>query len=142
MVIPISASKITRTKDMPTDVSGHKIRNIAATGNCNRDKNTESQKMSTGNFYDWRHQTTQKTNLASLIKIDRLTFLQEIEIRKTMYLQFKLQIVGGASLTALLVCAVCPTVAKPLSTVPKTFLPSVPAQPAAIIEINRHDFTV
>jgi hypothetical protein len=75
---------------MPTDVSGHKIRNIAVTGNCNRDKNTESQKMSTGNVYDWRHQTTQKTNLASLIKIDRLTFLQEIEIRKTMYLQFKL----------------------------------------------------
>jgi len=97
MVIPISASKITRTRGMPTDVSGHKIRNIAVTGNCNRDKNTESQKMSIGNFYDWRHQTTQKTSLASLIKIDRLTFLQEIEIRKTMYLQFKLQIVGGAS---------------------------------------------
>jgi hypothetical protein len=142
MVIPISASKITRTRDMLADVSGHKIRNIAVTGNCNRDKNTESQKMSTGNFYDWRHQTTQKTNLASLIKIDRLTFLQEIEIRKTMYLQFKLQIVGGASLTAFPAYAVCPTVAKLLSTVPKTFLPSVPAQPTAIIEINRHDFTV
>jgi hypothetical protein len=82
---------------MPTDVSGHKIRNIAVTGNCNRDKSTESRKMSIGNFYDWRHQTAQKTNPASLIKIDRLTFLQEIEIRKTMYLQVKLQIVGGAS---------------------------------------------
>ena len=34
---------------MPTD-----------TGNCNRDKNTESQKMSTGNFYDWRHQRLKK----------------------------------------------------------------------------------
>lgn len=98
--------------------------------------------MSIGTFYDWLHQTTQKTNPAPLIKIARLILLQEIEIRKTMYLQFKLQIVGGASLTALSAYAVCPTVAKPLSTVPKTFLPSVPAQPTAIIEINRHDFTV
>jgi hypothetical protein len=56
--------------------------------------------MSIGNFYDWLHQTTQKTNPTPLIKIARLIFLQEIEIRKTMYLQFKLQIVGGASLTA------------------------------------------